>query len=50
MDAWRNFVNSLWNKEVNVANFIEKNYKEYTGDFSFLKSSTEKTKKTRFRH
>ena len=45
MDCWRSFTNSLWNKEVNVANFIEKNYKEYTGDSSFLKSSTEKTKK-----
>ncbi len=45
MDGWRSFTNSLWNKKVNVANFIEKNYKEYTGDSSFLKSSTEKTKK-----
>ena len=45
MDGWRSFTNSLWNKEVNVANFVEKNYKEYTGDSSFLRSSTEKTKK-----
>ncbi len=45
MDGWRNFTNSLWNKEVNIANFVEKNYKEYTGDSSFLRSSTEKTKK-----
>lgn len=45
MDGWRSFTNSLWNKEVNVANFIEKNYKEYTGDSSFLRSSTEKTKR-----
>lgn len=45
MDGWRSFTNSLWNKKVNVANFIEKNYKEYTGDSSFLRSSTEKTKK-----
>lgn len=44
MDGWRNFTNSLWNKEVNIANFVEKNYKEYTGDSSFLRSSTEKTK------
>lgn len=45
MDGWRSFTNSLWNKKVNVANFIEKNYKEYTGDSSFLRSSTEKTKR-----
>lgn len=45
MDGWRSFTNSLWNKEVNVANFVEKNYKEYTGDSSFLRSSTEKTKR-----
>lgn len=45
MDGWRSFTNSLWNKKVNIANFIEKNYKEYTGDSSFLRSSTEKTKK-----
>lgn len=45
MDGWRSFTNSLWNKEVNVANFIEKNYKEYKGDSSFLRCSTEKTKK-----
>ena len=45
MDGWRSFTNSLWNKDVNVANFVEKNYKEYTGDSSFLRSSTEKTKK-----
>lgn len=45
MDGWRSFTNSLWNKKVNVANFIEKNYREYTGDSSFLRSSTEKTKK-----
>ncbi len=45
MDGWRSFTNSLWNKEVNVANFIEKNYKEYKGDSSFLRCSTKKTKK-----
>lgn len=45
MDGWRSFTNSLWNKKVNVANFIEKNYREYTGDSSFLRSSTEKTKR-----
>ena len=45
MDGWRSFTNSLWNKEVNVANFIEKNYKEYKGDSSFLRCCTEKTKK-----
>ena len=43
--AWRNFKEDLWNKEINVKNFIEKNYKAYNGDESFLTGPTEKTKK-----
>jgi len=43
--AWRNFKKDLWNKEINVKNFIEKNYKAYNGDESFLTGPTEKTKK-----
>ncbi|MBP3799810.1 MAG: formate C-acetyltransferase [Bacilli bacterium] len=43
--AWRKFKKDLWDKEINVKNFIEKNYKEYDGDESFLSGPTEKTKK-----
>ena len=44
-NAWRNFKKDLWNKEINVKNFIEKNYKTYDGNESFLAGPTEKTKK-----
>ena len=44
-NAWRNFKKDLWNKEINVKNFIEKNYKAYDGNESFLAGPTEKTKK-----
>ena len=43
--AWRKFKKDLWDKEINVKNFIEKNYKEYDGDESYLSGPTEKTKK-----
>ena len=45
MEAWRNFKKDLWDKEINVKNFIEKNYKAYDGDESFLSGPTNKTKK-----
>lgn len=41
---WEGFKPGNWNKEVNVSNFIQENYKEYTGDSSFLCGPTEKTK------
>ena len=42
---WQGFVNGNWSKEIDVRNFIQKNYTEYTGDSSFLKSATAETKK-----
>ena len=44
-NAWRNFKKDLWDKEINVKNFIETNYKTYNGDESFLAGPTDKTKK-----
>ena len=44
-NAWRGFKKDLWDKEINVKNFIENNYKSYDGDESFLSGPTEKTKK-----
>ena len=44
-NAWRNFKKDLWDKEINVKNFIETNYKAYGGDESFLTGPTDKTKK-----
>ena len=43
--AWRNFKKDKWDKEINVKNFIDNNYKAYSGDESFLQEPTEKTKK-----
>lgn len=43
-NAWRKFKKDLWDKEINVKNFIEKNYKAYDGDESFLAGPTKKTK------
>ncbi|AJA46201.1 formate acetyltransferase [Clostridium pasteurianum DSM 525 = ATCC 6013] len=42
---WEGFQDGEWTNDVNVRDFIQKNYKEYTGDKSFLKGPTEKTKK-----
>ena len=37
------FKENLWQKEINVSDFIESNYKSYEGDSSFLESTTAKT-------
>ncbi|VEU79687.1 formate C-acetyltransferase [Haploplasma axanthum] len=44
MSAWKGFVEGDWTKKVDVRDFIIKNYKEYTGDGSFLASVTEDSK------
>lgn len=38
------FNKNIWDKEINVKDFIDSNYKEYTGDDSFLVGPTERTK------
>ena len=40
---WNGFINGVWKNEINVQNFIQTNYKEYTGDDSFLKGPTQRT-------
>ncbi|MBR3249577.1 MAG: formate C-acetyltransferase [Clostridia bacterium] len=42
---WEGFKPGNWQKEIDVRNFIQKNYTPYTGDSRFLVGSTEKTKK-----
>jgi len=37
------FTDSKWTREINVSNFIKTNYKEYTGDDSFLNGATDAT-------
>ncbi len=40
---WRGFKGTAWQSEVNVRDFIQKNYSKYDGDESFLTSSTPAT-------
>ena len=42
-EEWRNFKDGLWTEEINVSDFIKKNYKAYNEDESFLEGTTEKT-------
>ena len=41
---WTNFNNDIWTKEINVRNFIQKNYTPYEGNDSFLCNATKNTK------
>jgi len=41
--AWRGFHTGLWQKEINVRDFIQQNYTPYAGDESFLASATART-------
>ncbi|MBQ3489989.1 MAG: formate C-acetyltransferase [Clostridia bacterium] len=41
---WNGFVGGAWQNEINVRDFIQKNYTEYTGDDSFLAKATPRTK------
>ena len=42
---WNGFNLGDWQNEINVRDFIQKNYTPYQGDDSFLAEATEKTKK-----
>ncbi len=41
---WNGFKGETWKNEINVRDFIQSNYKEYTGDESFLAGATDRTK------
>lgn len=45
MEQWKNFKEGNWTKSIDVSNFIQKNYKQYNGDESFLATKTTKTQK-----
>lgn len=45
MDAYRDFKGTKWKDNINVNDFILKNYTEYSGDESFLEGATEATAK-----
>ena len=40
---WTGFKAGVWQNEINVRDFIQTNYKEYTGDDSFLAGATDRT-------
>ena len=44
-EQWNGFEGRLWKEEINVRDFIQKNYKPYDGDESFLEGPTEATNK-----
>ncbi len=45
LESWKGFNPGLWQKEINVRDFIQQNYTPYEGDESFLAAATERTKK-----
>jgi formate C-acetyltransferase len=44
-EQWNDFKSGNWQKEIDVRDFIQKNYTPYEGDETFLADATEKTKK-----
>ena len=42
--GWRGFAPGLWMEEINVRDFIQRNYQVYEGDDAFLEGPTESTK------
>ena len=45
MEQWKKFKEGNWTKSIDVRDFIQKNYKQYNGDDSFLAPKTNKTSK-----
>ncbi|MBF2066286.1 MAG: formate C-acetyltransferase [Calothrix sp. C42_A2020_038] len=43
LEQWHGFKSGRWMKEINVRDFIQKNYTPYTGNESFLTGATERT-------
>ena len=41
---WQGFNAGCWQNTINVRDFIQQNYQEYTGDEKFLKTATDRTK------
>ena len=44
-EEWKDFKQGAWCDEINVSDFIKKNYVAYDGDESFLSGPTDKTKR-----
>ena len=46
ISPWQGFKTGLWQKEINVRDFIQQNYQPYEGDESFLAPATERTQES----
>lgn len=44
-NAWKGFTGGLWQSEINVPDFIQRNYTPYDGDATFLAPATDATAK-----
>lgn len=44
LSGWNGFNEGLWQKEIDVRDFIQQNYTPYDGDAGFLQPATERTK------
>ena len=44
-EQWKGFEKGEWKRQIDVRNFIQKNYTPYEGNATFLTGTTEKTKK-----
>lgn len=45
-EAWEGFVPGVWSEQIEVRDFIQKNYTPYEGEADFLSGPTEKTLRT----
>ena len=43
--AWKNFESGNWTEDIDVRDFIQRNYKPYDGDESFLEGVSPRTQK-----
>jgi formate C-acetyltransferase len=41
--AWKGFLGGTWQRDIDVADFIRRNYTPYDGDGSFLVGPTDRT-------
>ncbi|NLJ58346.1 MAG: formate C-acetyltransferase [Tissierellia bacterium] len=44
MKEWKDFIKGNWTENIDLRDFIQKNYKPYEGDEEFLAEATERTK------
>ena len=42
-EQWKGFKNGEWQNEINVRDFIQRNYTPYVGNSDFLETATQKT-------